>query len=204
MNNPTSLKLRRTGKLRVTNEKKSTTNTGYLVLAAGLVLIAALARLLPHPPNFAPIGAIALFGGARLGRWWGLTITLGAMLLSDTFIGFHSGMWYVYAAFTLTHFIGRSFASAVTAPNIIGGSLLASTVFFLITNFGVWAEGLWLPTHMYPLTADGLVTSYVMGIPFFGATLVSDLLYSGTLFGAHALVQLKFKLVSSNQLPVGR
>src|SRR3989338_5524366 len=144
--------------------------------------------------NFAPIGAIALFGGARLGRWWGLVITLGAMFLSDTIIGFHSGMWHVYAAFVITYFIGRSFRTSVTVPNVLGGSLVASAVFFLITNFGVWMEGFWLPTHMYPLTMNGLLTSYVMGIPFFGATLASDLLYSGALFSAYALVQYKMQV----------
>ena len=171
-----------------------------LILSAGLIFIAAVARLLPHPANFAPIGAIALFGGARLGRWWGLVITLGAMLLSDTFLGFHSGMWHVYVAFTIAYFIGRSFRTSVTVPNVLGGSLLTSAIFFLITNFGVWAEGFWLPTHMYPLSANGLVTSYVMGIPFFGATLASDLLYSEALFSAYALVQLKTK--ASSQLLV--
>lgn len=168
----------------------------YWPLAAGLIFIATVARLLPHPANFAPIGAIALFGGAHLGRWWGLTITLGAMLLSDTFLGFHSGMWHVYIAFAIAYLIGRSFRTSVTVPNVLGGSLLTSAVFFLITNFGVWLEGFWLPTHMYSLTMNGLLTSYVMGIPFFGATLASDLLYSGALFSAYALVQYRMQVTN--------
>lgn len=156
------------------------------VVAIGLIFLGALARLLPHLPNFAPIGALALFGGARLPRWWGILIVLGAMLLSDTFLGFHQGMWHVYGAFLLVYGIGLLIRSRVSAPNLIGASLLASTVFFLVTNFGVWAEGL-----LYPRTFDGLLQSYIMAIPFFGPTLLSDLLYSGAIFGVYAVVTSK-------------
>jgi hypothetical protein len=149
-----------------------------------VILIAVLMRLLPHPPNFTPIAAMALFGGVYLSKKYAFVIPFLAMFVSDIFLGFHSTMPYVYGSFILTGIIGLWLKNHKTTKNIICSSLISSILFFLITNFGVWAAG-W-----YPKTLNGLFESYVMGIPFFKNTVLGDLCYTGVFFGAYELAQL--------------
>lgn len=171
--------------------------TNMTVVAVGLIFVAALARLLPHPANFAPIGALALYGGAEFAGLGGLGVALGAMFVSDIFLGFHGGMWHVYGAFVLIFIVGRMLRRNLSTPNVIGSSLVASAIFYLVTNAGVWAQGFFEPAaRMYPLTAAGLMQSYVMGLPFLGGTVWGDLSYSVALFGLTALVQSKWKQVT--------
>ncbi len=141
-------------------------------------------RLLPHLPNFTPIAATALFGGTYLNKKYAFIVPLVAMFLSDIFLGFHGTMPYVYGSFILTGVIGLWLKNHKNARNIVGATLLSSVLFFLITNFGVWATG-W-----YPKTLSGLMQSYTMGLPFFRNTVLGDLCYTGVFFGAYELAQL--------------
>lgn len=138
--------------------------------------MAIFARLIPHPPNFAPIGGLALFSGSHFRNKLALTIPLMAMVLSDIFLGFHSTVFYVYLSFVLITFIGNKIKS-LKLLNLFFASLLSSTLFFLITNFGSWVVD-----TMYPKTFDGLIQSYRMGLPFFRNTALSDLFYSFSFF----------------------
>ena len=149
------------------------------------ILTAAALRLVPHPPNFTPIGAMALFSGAYLGRK-GLAFVapLAAMLLSDAILGFHSGMPFVYASVALIVLIGSLVASRITAMTVVGAALASSVLFFIVTNFGTW-----LVSGMYPLTGGGLAACYVAAIPFFQNTAVGDLFYCAVLFGGFALLE---------------
>lgn len=149
-----------------------------------VIFIAALIRLLPHPPNFAPIAAMALFGGAYLNKKYAFIIPLVAMFVSDIFLGFHSTMLYVYGSFILTGLVGVWLKKHKSAKNVLCSTLFSSILFFIITNFGVWAQG-W-----YPRNLSGLWESYVMGIPFFKNTVLGDLFYTGVFFGTYELVQL--------------
>jgi hypothetical protein len=144
-----------------------------------IILIAVLMRLLPHPPNFTPIAAMVLFGGVYLNKKYSLIIPLAAMLASDIFLGFHPTMPYVYGSLILTGMIGVWLKNHKTAKNVMCSSLIASILFFTITNFGVWMGG-W-----YPRTLSGLFDSYVMGIPFFKNTVFGDLFYTGLFFGSY-------------------
>jgi hypothetical protein len=159
-------------------------NARILALLAAILTAAAL-RLIPHPPNFTPIGAMALFSGAYLGRK-GLAFVapLAAMLLSDAILGFHSGMPFVYASVALIVLIGSLVASRITAMTVVGAALASSVLFFIVTNFGTW-----LVSGMYPLTGGGLAACYVAGIPFFQNTAVGDLFYCAVLFGGFALLE---------------
>jgi hypothetical protein len=159
-----------------------------------VILVAVLMRLLPHPPNFTPIAAMALFGGVYLNKKYAFAIPLGAMFISDIFLGFHSAMPYVYGSFILTGAIGLWLKNHKSAKNIICASLISSILFFLITNFGVWAGG-W-----YPQNLNGLLESYIMGIPFFKNTVLGDLIYTGVFFGAYELVQLLIARYSLNKV----
>ena len=136
-------------------------------------LVAVSIRLLPHMPNFTPIAAMALFGGVYLNKKFAFVIPLAAMFVSDIFLGFHQTMPYVYGSFILAGVIGLWLKNHKSAKNIICASFISSILFFLITNFGVWAVG-W-----YPRTLSGLMQSYVMGIPFFKNTVFGDLCYTG-------------------------
>ncbi|TVR42635.1 MAG: hypothetical protein EA394_02990 [Bacteroidia bacterium] len=142
-------------------------------------------RLLPHYPNFTPIAAIALFGGAHLGRRWiAFMVPVIALFISDLFLGFHNMMVPVYLAFVLIVLMGSLLHNRIRIPYLIGGSLAGSILFFMITNFGVWVM-----TPYYPPTFTGLITSYTMAIPFFHTTLLGDLFYNTVFFGGFYLIQ---------------
>lgn len=143
----------------------------------GLIIgLAILSRFIPHPPNFVPIGGLALFSGANFKKNISLLIPLSTMFLSDIFLGFHSTVVYVYISFVLITLIGRKIKT-LKFSNLFLASFFSSVLFFLITNFGVWITG-----SMYPKTLNGLLQSYKMGLPFFRNTVFSDLFYSFSFF----------------------
>lgn len=159
-----------------------------------MILMAALSRLLPHPDNVTPVGAMALFGGAYFSRkYLAFLLPLVAMWFSDLLLnnlyyarlypeyydGFvWFGNWWVYGAFIVMVGLGIALLKKVSVTRVIGASLLGSILFFLITNFGAWAVD-----PMYPKTVGGLTAAYAAGIPFFRNTLLGDLVYCGVLFG---------------------
>ncbi|MBI3984268.1 hypothetical protein HY346_03130 [Candidatus Microgenomates bacterium] len=158
-----------------------------------VVLLAALARLLPHLPNLTPIGGLALFGGAHLSRKSAYLLPLAAMFLSDLVLGFHSTMPYVYVSFVLAILIGRKIGKNPNAARLVAGVLGSAAVFYLVTNFGVWVSG-----SLYPKTLAGLGQSYVMALPFFRNSLTGDLVYSGVFFYGYQLASVfaqKLRLV---------
>lgn len=141
-----------------------------------VILLAVIARLIPHAPNFAPIGGLALFSGSHFKKKIALLIPLTAMFVSDIFLGFHKTIPHVYVSFIIIALIGR-LINKNKWQSLALASLTSSVLFFLITNFGVWATG-----TMYQKTLSGLSQSYVMGLPFFRNTIISDLFYSFSFF----------------------
>ena len=168
---------------------------GPIALAA-LIFLAALTRLLPHPPNFSPVEAIALFGGAYFAsRAWALVVPLVAMFVSDLALGLmlggtyfeyfaSAGFWLVYACIAISTVLGFGLRGRVNGARVLGYSLAGSVLFFLVTNFGTWFGG-----SMYPQTGAGLVAAYVAGIPFFQWTVLGTLFYAALLFGGFALLR---------------
>jgi hypothetical protein len=155
------------------------TNNSNLVIAATCILIAAATRFLPHPPNVNAVAAMALFGGAYISdKRIAFIIPLIAMLLTDMVIGFHNTMWAVYIAMAIIVFLGSKMKKTGTS-NVIGFSLIASLLFFLVTNFGTWAM-----ENFYPHTPAGLATAYVAGLPFLKNSILGDLVFNGILFGS--------------------
>lgn len=157
-----------------------------LAQPAGFIFIGAFARLIPHPANFAPIAAMALFGGVYLNRKQALTLPIAAMILSDLFLGFDSipMRLSVYGSFLISVFIGFWIKNHKGSKNIVFASLFSSILFFVITNFAVWAF-----TNMYPKNTTGIFEAYLYAIPFFRNTILGDLFYSGAFFGGYELVQ---------------
>jgi hypothetical protein len=166
-------------------------NKKYLILTI-LLVVAAITRLIPHPLNFAPIGAMALASGAYFGRnlwaflaplciYWFSDLLVNNLLYSEfynSFVLFTPGFGWLYISFAAIVLLGSLVFSKITLPRILGGALGASIIFFIVSNFGVW-----LSDPDYPLTVEGLILCYEMAIPFFRSTISGDLIYSGVLFG---------------------
>ena len=182
--------------------EKSKLNLRIAILAA-IVLVAALSRLLPHPNNVTPVGAMALFGGAYfVKRWQSVLLPFVALWLSDlvlnnvvykaynptfTLISAHS--YWTYGAFALMVVLGWVLLKKVKTANVVVASVIGSTLFFLITNFGAWYAD---PFNMYPKTIDGLAASYTLGLPYFLNTLIGDLVWCAVLFGGFEWAQQRF------------
>jgi hypothetical protein len=158
--------------------------TRRLYVLVLLIVAAALMRLIPHPANFVPITAIALFGGAYLlDRRMAYLLPLGALVLSDLWLGFHAQMWLVYACFMAVVWIGTRLQGHRGVLPVAGATVASSVLFYLVTNLGVWALA-----GLYPHTLDGLLVCYVAAIPFFHNALLGDLFYVGLLFGGFSLL----------------
>jgi uncharacterized protein DUF6580 len=169
---------------------KSKIFTPRFIFISTAILVAAASRLFPHIPNFTPIAAMALFGAVNFtDKRLAFIVPLITMILSDVALelttgwGFHNTIIYVYAAFILTSAIGLYVRKHQNAGTILGASVLSSILFFIITNFGVWAANGTVGG------AAGLGTTYVLGIPFFAPTLLGDIFFNAILFGAFFLAQ---------------
>jgi hypothetical protein len=185
------------------DEKQPENRPGVRSLVlVGVVVVAALCRLVPHPPNFAPIDAMALFGAAHFRRKWAaFLVPLAAMLASDLVLelayhlrllpgwlglsrGFHSGMWIIFLTVLLISALGLVLRRKMTPAKVAGCVLASSVLFFLVTNFAWWAG-----YDLFPHTFAGLMQSYAAGVPFFHWTLLGDAFYATVLFGGFALAQ---------------
>ncbi len=180
-------------------------NKQFLVIS-GLILIAAISRMIPHPLNFAPIGAMSLFGAAYFtNKKFSFILPLLAMFISDLLVNniiygayyqsftlFTPGFGWVYGSIAAIVLVGIFLFRKVTFTRILAGSLSASVLFFLITNFGVW-----LSDPDYPLNFAGLMLSYEMAIPFFKNTVAGDLFYCTVLFGGFEFAKAKIPQLQS-------
>lgn len=167
-------------------------NTKFWVIAA-IILFAAIMRLVPHYPNFTPLAAVALFGGAHLSkRWLAIFVPILALLLSDLILGFHSFMIPVYLTFTLVVLLGMVLKGKVSAGSVFLASVSASLLFYLVTNFFVW-----IASPLYAPTMAGLIQCYVAAIPFFHTTLLGDLFYSTVLFGGFYMLQIRYPILET-------
>ena len=158
-----------------------------LLLALAIIAIAAALRIAPHPWNFTPVGAMALFSGAIIkDRRLAFAFPLLALFVGDLFVGFYKlgVMLLVYGSFALSVLIGRWVHNHRTLSRISTATLLGSIQFFLITNFAIWAIG-----SSYPHTLNGLASCYAAVVPFFCNTLAGDAFYAVLFFGAFALAE---------------
>lgn len=150
----------------------------------GLILIAILTRLLPHPPNFVPITSIAIFSGFHFSnKRIAILIPLVGMFISDIFIGMHALMPIIYFSFVLIS-VMSFYIKLISFLNV----LIASTLFFVLSNLGVWYL-------YYPLTWGGLSTCFVLAIPFFVNAIAGDLFYTSVLqFSLKKIKSFSFSL----------
>jgi hypothetical protein len=160
------------------------TNKEKIIAVFILVIVGISYRLFPHPPNFAPVAAISLFSGFCFRRYF-IAVPLGVMLISDVFIGFYDWklMTVVYFSFALIGFLGILMRKNKSVTLLLGCSLAGSFLFFILTNFAVWALSPW-----YSHDWQGLTNCFTMAIPFFKNTLMGDLFYSSVIFGCYEIL----------------
>lgn len=180
--------------------KKTTLH--YSVIT-GFILLAAFSRVIPHMPNFSPLGAIGLFGAAHFQKKWvALFIPIAATWLSDLFINnviyaryyptftwFYDGFYWQYGSYLLIVIAGLFIFKKVNTKRVLAGALTSTAIFFLVSNFGCW------PGSSYPQNAGGLMQCFAAGIPFLSGTLLGDLFYCTVLFGGFALAQKRFPIL---------
>ena len=159
-----------------------------LHFASFLILMGALSRLIPHPANFTAITALSLFSGYALKNTkMSIFVLFGALLFSDMLLGFHTFIPIVYLALLIPIFFGRMLSQSRHKVSIgIAGGLFSTILFFVFTNFAVWASG-----QLYPRSFEGFLMCYTAAIPFFKNQISGDLFYSTLLFGVFALTKLK-------------
>lgn len=164
----------------------------------GLILLAAFSRLIPHMPNFSPLGAICLFGAAQFQKkWQAFVVPVAAAWLSDLFLNnimyrqyfpeftwFSAGSAWQYGSYLVIVAAGIGLFSKINVKRIAAGAMISTVLFFLISNFGVWYAA-----NMYPANWQGLLNCYVAGMPFIKGTFLGDMVYSGILFGCFAWLQ---------------
>lgn len=159
----------------------------------GLIILLALSRLIPHPPNFTPILGMAVFSGAIINRKIvAYLVPLAAMLISDLYLGLHSGMPIIYFTLAICVLIGTFIESRVTILNSILGITAGVLIFYLITNFTVWYG-----SGMYENSFSGLITCYVMGLPFLQNTFISSLIYGMGAFLIYEVINKRLILANN-------
>jgi hypothetical protein len=158
-------------------------NLQLVIWGVGATLLLGFSRIIPHPPNFTPILAVAVFIPFLTNSWKNaIPITLGAMFVGDLYWGLHSYMIWTYAAVMLSSILALR-------VRLVASSILAPVLFFVVTNFGVWTSG------YYSYTVEGLITCYIAAIPFFHMTLLGTIVYTGVFFVIHKYTTPLYKTV---------
>jgi hypothetical protein len=142
-----------------------------------IILIGVLSRMLPHPANMTAVGGLALYSGSKFDLKKSFILIIITMFISDMFIGFHSLMWATYGSLLLAVFVGKLVGRSPRVNRLVGGIFSSAVLFFVITNFAVWAM-----TPLYPKTINGIINCYVMALPFFRNSFIGDMFYTLAIF----------------------
>lgn len=160
----------------------SFTHTAYFVF---LIIFSLTTRLLPHPPNMTSITGLSLLAGSTIKNKFFFIIPVFVLFLSDIFLGFHKTIPFVYGSYIAISFIGKFIKPFDNVKRLILFSISSSILFFLITNFGVW-----ITSPMYTKNIQGLLNSYIMGIPFFRNTVFGDIIFTFVYFYGYRYISL--------------
>ena len=163
-----------------------------IIVIGSIILFGAMMRLIPHWPNFTPIAALALFGGATLKKkHLAFIIPFAALFISDIFLGFHRWMIAVYVSFALVVMIGILLQNRIKIGSVLLATVSSSLLFFVITNFASW-----IGSPMYPQNMAGLMECYAAGIPFLNNGIMGDLFFSTVFFGGFYFAQKRFPVLA--------
>jgi hypothetical protein len=166
-------------------------NQKGILLLTSVIAIVVFARLIPHAPNFTPVGAVTLLGAGFYSRKvLAFVVPILSLWLSDLIINnviyaayfekftlFTSFQIYTFASIALTALLGMKLLTKINVGRILGGSVAAALIFFFLTNFGSW-----LGNPLYSQNFVGLITSYVAGLPFLLNMLASNVVFGFALF----------------------
>lgn len=160
-------------------------------LVIGLIVLALVGRVMPHPDNFTPLMAVALFSGALLPARFAFFVPLAAVAISDVLMGyaFDAMTAVIYGSLTAGAALGLWLGRARTWGRTLAAALAGSVLFFVVTNFAVWA--LTGAHALYPHTFAGLIDCYVMALPFFRNEATGTLFWTALLFGVFDLVRVR-------------
>lgn len=173
-----------------------------ITVLTGMILAVALTRLIPHPPNFSPVEAMALFGGAYFARkGLAILVPLLALFVSDLALALmmggeyfdyfvSAGFWLVYLTIAGLAVLGFGLRNRVSVLRVAGYSITSAVIFFLVTNFGVWYG-----SDFFPQNASGLAAAYAAGLPFLQNGLLGTLFYTGLLFGGYELLKQRIPAI---------
>ena len=150
-----------------------------IVTSISIFLALAISRFIPHPPNFTSLIALSFYIPAIFGLRY-LPVLLISFAITDFIIGFHSSVFFTWGSVIIIGLIAKYFTTSILSR--IFGALIGSLIFYLVTNYGVWFGG------MYSQNFGGLIESYIMGLPFFGYSLISTFIFSAVVESV-----LKFK-----------
>jgi hypothetical protein len=141
----------------------------YLKVSTGIFLALAASRFIPHPPNFTSLLALSFYVPAILGIRF-LPALVISFFITDLIIGFHGTTLFTWGSVILIGLLSKFLV--YNTMTRISGALIGALLFFVITNFGVWSLG------FYGYTIEGLITCYMLAIPFFGNTIVGTIIFS--------------------------
>jgi len=156
----------------------------YLKIFLGIFVALAVSRFVPHPPNFTSLIALSFYVPALLGLRFLPAVVL-SFVITDIFIGYHNVLFFTWGSVIVIGLVSKYFVSSFLKR--LGGALSCACLFFLITNFGVWTTG------SYGYNLEGLLTSYVLALPFFGYTLISTLIFSVLIETVYKFSKFNFK-----------
>lgn len=149
-----------------------------IVLITSLFVLLIASRLITEIPNFTPTIALVMFTGYLIkNRYLAILVILSSQIISDLYIGIYSSMVFVYGAYVLIAALMPTIIKSFNIKSMLIASFISPTLFYIITNFGVWITG-----SMYPLSIAGLLSCYVAGIPFFDESLISTVLFTVTIY----------------------
>lgn len=165
----------------------------WFIIAIILILIGFTYRFLPHPPNFSPLMAITIFSSfvlsKKINKYFSFSIPLIILFISDLIIGFSIINLFVYIGFLISSLLSYIYSLKVQKNIIIHSNLsglINNTVFFIISNFGVW-----IFTNMYSKTWQGLIECYYNAIPFFKNSVLSTLIFTTIIFLIYPLLEME-------------
>ena len=141
----------------------------YLKISLGIFLILSASRFIPHPPNFTSLIALSFYVPVFLGLRY-LPALIISFIITDLVIGFHGLTHWTWGSVFLIGLISQYFN--INKFYRIFGASISVLIFFFVTNFGVWIGG------SYGYTLEGLISCYILAIPFLGNNLLVTLIFS--------------------------
>lgn len=159
----------------------------YLCLCLGIFITLSASRFIPHPPNFTSLLALSFYVPVVLGLRF-LPALIISFAITDLIIGYHTGTHWTWGSVLVIGLLSQYFKKNISLR--IAGALLGAFIFFLITNFGVWTTG------MYGFTISGMISSYVLAIPFFAYSLISTFFFSAVIETVLKIIKIKPKTQS--------